>query len=224
MREENKLEKLVGRIATDHSLHARWLNTFSFLEYIGFRKIVKSQRAEALDAAILGHACEEGRHALGLKKLAIKLGGPEFDSYLPETLLCGEEAKNYFQELDKRCDDAFVHRSDAERARLTYGYVTWLVERRALDVYEHTNRLLEIRKLGVGSRACWPRKQSTFQISMSYFRQPIQSLGRAQRNSRPRKLRSITNFLMRWHMSLPAIRQSARRSPADICALPKPIF
>ena len=60
----------------------------------------------------------------------------EFDSYSPETLLCGGEAKTYFQELDKRCEEAFADRTEAERARLTYAYVTLLVERRALKVYE----------------------------------------------------------------------------------------
>ena len=64
-------------------------------------QIVKSQRAEVLTAAILGHACQEGRHALGLKKLAIKLGGARFDSYAPETLLRGEETEAYFQDLDQ---------------------------------------------------------------------------------------------------------------------------
>jgi hypothetical protein len=96
---------------------------------------VKSQRAEVLTAAILGHACEEGRHALGLKKLAVKLGGAEFDSYVPEVLLCGEEAEAYFQDLDKACDEAFAGRSEAARGKLTYCYVTWLVERQALQVY-----------------------------------------------------------------------------------------
>ena len=113
---------------------------------------MKSQRAEVLTAAILGHACEEGRHALGLKKLAIKLGGAHFDSYAPEALLCGEEAAAYFQDLDKACDEAFAGRSEAERGKLTYCYVTWLVERRALDVYQVYKRALgesEIaRKLG----------------------------------------------------------------------------
>ncbi len=84
---------------------------------------------------MLGHACEEGRHALGLKKLAIKLGGPGFDSYQPEVLLCGEEAETYFQDLDRFCDEAFADRGDEERVKLAYCYVTWLVERRALDVY-----------------------------------------------------------------------------------------
>ena len=147
-----RLEDLVGAIVADPALHARWLNTFSYLEYVGFRKIVKSQRAEVLTAAILGHACEEGRHALGLKKLAIKLGGAQFDSYAPEALLCGEEAEAYFQDLDKACDEAFADRSEEERAKLTYCYVTWLVERRALEVYQVYKRALgesEIaRKLG----------------------------------------------------------------------------
>jgi hypothetical protein len=135
MQTQDRLESLIGAVVAAPALHARWLNTFSYLEYVGFRKIVKSQRAEVLTAAILGHACEEGRHALGLKRLAIKLGGVEFDSYASEVLLCGEEAEAYFQDLDKACDEAFTDRSNEERAKLTYGYVTWLVERRALDVY-----------------------------------------------------------------------------------------
>jgi len=149
---QHLLESLVDRIVADPALHARWLNTFSYLEYVGFRKIVKSHRAEVLTAVILGHACEEGRHALGLKRLAIKLGGAQFDSYAPEVLLCGEEAEAYFQDLDKACDEAFADRSDEERAKLTYCYVTWLVERLALDVYQIYKRALgesEIaRKLG----------------------------------------------------------------------------
>jgi len=152
MQTQDRLENLIGVVVADPALHARWLNTFSYLEYVGFRKIVKSQRAEVLTAAILGHACEEARHALGLKRLAIKLGGAPFDSYAPEVLLCGEEAEAYFQDLDKACDEAFAGRSEAERGNLTYCYVTWLVERRALDVYQIYKRALgesEIaRKLG----------------------------------------------------------------------------
>jgi hypothetical protein len=135
MPSDNCLEGLISQIVADPALHARWLNTFSYLEYVGFRKILKSQRAEVLTTAILTHACEEGRHTLGLKKLAVKLGGAGFDSYAPQVLLCGEEAEAYFQDLDQFCDEAFADRSADERVRLAYGYVTWLVERRALDVY-----------------------------------------------------------------------------------------
>jgi len=132
---QDRIGNSIATIVADPILHAKWLNTFSFLEYVGFRKIVKSQRAEALSAAVLNHALEEGRHALGLKKLAVKLGGLSFDSYAPETMLCGEEAEAYFQELDGACDAAFSDLPEAERAKLVYCYVTWLIERRALDVY-----------------------------------------------------------------------------------------
>ncbi|ACK50065.1 conserved hypothetical protein [Methylocella silvestris BL2] len=131
----NRLEASIAAVVADANLHARWLNTFSYLEYVGFRKIVKSQRAEALTAEILTHALEEGRHALGLKKLALKVGGDAFAAYAPETMLCGEEAEDYFQSLDKGCDEVFAALPDAERAKLVYCYVTWLIERRALDVY-----------------------------------------------------------------------------------------
>ncbi len=135
MKRDASLENLIGIVAKDPRLHARWLNTFSFLEYIGFRKIVKSQRAEMLNSTILGHALEEGRHALRLKKLAIHIGGRDFENYAPELMICGEEAEDYFQSLDHDCEAQFMDRSEKDRAKLTYHYVTWLIERRALDVY-----------------------------------------------------------------------------------------
>jgi len=44
MPSDNCLEGLISQIVADPALHARWLNTFSYLEYVGFRKILKSQR------------------------------------------------------------------------------------------------------------------------------------------------------------------------------------
>jgi hypothetical protein len=142
MKTHDYLEDVVAKVVTDDHLHARWLNTFSFLEYIGFRKIVKSQRAEILNRSLLMHALEEGRHALLLKKLAVKLGGQTFDFYRPETMLCPDAAKTYFQELDHQCDAKFAHLGELERAKLVYLYVTWLIERRALDVYGRYKTIL----------------------------------------------------------------------------------
>ena len=88
-----------------------------------------------MNATILAHAVEEGRHALRLKKLAMQVGGPAFEAYARDTLLCGEEAEDYFQSLDRQCEAQFADRDEAERTKLTYLYVTWLIERRALEVY-----------------------------------------------------------------------------------------
>ncbi|HLH12070.1 MAG TPA: hypothetical protein VKV77_09360 [Methylovirgula sp.] len=142
MKTQDRLEAVIAVVVKDDHLHARWLNTFSFLEYVGFRKIVKSQRAEVLNRTLLMHALEEGRHALLLKKLAVKLGGKEFDFYRPQTMLCFEAAKRYFQDLDHGCDAKFAHLDDATRSKLVYLYVTWLIERRALDFYGRYKDLL----------------------------------------------------------------------------------
>jgi hypothetical protein len=187
---QNRLEDLIGAVVADTVLHARWLNTFSYLEYVGFRKIVKSQRAEVLTAAILGHACEEGRHALGLKKLAIKLGGAEFDSYAPEVLLCGEEAEAYFQDLDKACDEAFADRAVEERAKLIYCYVTWLVERRALDVYGTYKKALEESEIARKLSGLLAEETKPSPMSKPCFTQATRSFRLDRSNSRPSKRRS----------------------------------
>jgi hypothetical protein len=139
---QQRFEQLVTLVVSDQQLHARWLNTFSFLEYIGFRKIVKSQKAEALSAEVLAHALEEGRHAMSLKKLALKIGGKAFDSYAPEAMLCGEAAEDYFQTLDHACDEALSDQSEERRSALVYLYVTWLVEIRALEIYSAYRKVL----------------------------------------------------------------------------------
>lgn len=163
MKTSDRLEAVVARVVKNDHIHACWLNTFSFLEYIGFRKIVKSQRADVLDRALLMHALEEGRHALLLKKLAVKLGGSAFDLYKPETMLCPEAAKAYFQELDHGCDEKFADLGDAERAALVYLYVTWLIERRALDVYG-------IYKKGLGDSPVAPKLTALLAEEVGHLR------------------------------------------------------
>ncbi len=142
MNAHHSLTKLTSTVVADPQLHARWLNTFSFLEYVGFRKIVKSQKAESLSAEVLAHALEEGRHAMSLKKLALKIGGTAFNSYAPEAMLCGEQAEDYFQALDHACDAALSGLKEEVRAALVYLYVTWLVEIRALDIYSAYRKAL----------------------------------------------------------------------------------
>ncbi len=46
---DKTLEDLFRGIATDPSRHARFLNTISMLEYIGARKIMKSQLVNSIN-------------------------------------------------------------------------------------------------------------------------------------------------------------------------------
>jgi hypothetical protein len=130
------LAKVMSHIVGNTDLHARWLNTLSFLEYIGFRKIIKSQDASSMSLETLTHANEEGRHALLLKNLCLKTGGPRYDSYAPSKLLRGAEAELYFQSVDSEAHALLSPLAQGENlTRLTYLAVTWLVEVRALEVY-----------------------------------------------------------------------------------------
>ena len=62
---------------------------------------------------ILAHAVEEGRHALRPQEARHEVGGPDFETYAPELLICGEEAEDYFQSLDHHCEAQFADRDEA---------------------------------------------------------------------------------------------------------------
>src|SRR4051812_13000755 len=81
-------------------LHARFINTISLLEYIGARKILKSQHESSISATVLGHVSEEIRHAQIFKSVALKMSGGELLTYDDRSLLAGPAARAYFQDLD----------------------------------------------------------------------------------------------------------------------------
>ena len=137
----NKLKEILETIVRDPLLHAKWLNTMSYLEYIGFRKIVKSHRAENFTLDDLTHALEEGRHAIRLKKWALKLGGDRCKTYRDDNMISKSEADAYFQTLDRSC---FERTADQ---KMSYHYVTLLVEIRALKVYQIYEETLKRHRL-----------------------------------------------------------------------------
>ena len=112
--------------------HARWLNTLSFLEYIGARKIIKSQEAHSLDLMMLEHISEETRHAHFFKRLSEKVLPGACLGYREGELLAGRESERYFQSLDAMVTTEL----GTPRTRLNYLYVTWLIEERAVLVYK----------------------------------------------------------------------------------------
>lgn len=125
-------------------LHARFLNTFSLLEFIGARKIMKSQQEEMVTPTVLAHATEEIRHAQIIKKLAIKVGGKNVISYEPRTLLCGQEARNYIHGIDYKAQEV-LGETDSWR---NYLLTTLIVEERAQELYPYYDMALSSIGLG----------------------------------------------------------------------------
>lgn len=136
-RDDVDILPILARLIHDPGRHARFLNTLSLLEYIGVRKILKSQPAETLSAEMLEHVLEEARHAYVLKRLALRIGGEAVATYAAPALLCGEEARRYIQTLDRSAElDIKESRLPAGGASsINYLYTTLLIEERAGAAY-----------------------------------------------------------------------------------------
>lgn len=132
-------EDLLPAILEKPILHARMVNTFSMLEYIGTRKILKSQDAASISISLLAHIQEEIRHAQLLKKLALDLSHGELQTYSQEHLFCGKEAREYFQTIDREAEKR-VHRSGKFQ---NYLLTTLLIEERAKRIYPVYGKALE---------------------------------------------------------------------------------
>ena len=131
------LLSLLEKITSDDSLHACFLNTLSYLEYIGSRKMLKSLPSSILDKTLLDHINEETRHSLILKGFAEKLSKKTM-SFQEEEMIAGESAKNYFQEVDH-----YSLKFSFDNPVLNYLYTTYAVEQRALVFYSLYNNVLK---------------------------------------------------------------------------------
>ena len=131
------LLKILEKATDDKNQHSRWLNTLSYLEYIGSRKILKCLPAHVLNKTLLEHINEEVRHSLFFKKLAQKqvqknLGFEEHEMIAPQA------ASDYFQKVDH-----YVGKFSFNNPVLNYFYTTYIVEQRALVVYSLYNEILK---------------------------------------------------------------------------------
>jgi len=135
---EQRTGLVLQRLLAHPALAGRFINTLSLLEYVGTRKILKSQRAEEIDAILLRHIAEEARHALVLKQLAAKVSPFPLPTYDWPYLIAGAEAIGYFQELDRGVEASL----NGAQVFLNYLYTTYLIEMRADLVYPQMEEIL----------------------------------------------------------------------------------
>lgn len=126
---------IIQKIVNSPVNYAKFLNTLSLLEYIGARKILKSQSQQTIHESILSHAAEELRHAKILKKAAMNSAPDICSTYQEHELLCSKHAIAYFQTID-RSVHLYLNNDDFFQA---YLITTYLIEQRAISLY----RLLE---------------------------------------------------------------------------------
>lgn len=133
-----QIQKILENIVEDNVLHAKWLNTLSYMENAGAKKISASEHKEQVNLVILKHAAEEHRHAYYLKKQLDKLGGNLCKTYTNEELLTPNHTKFYLNALDVAvCRYLKQHFKLAgyELKFAAYLFVTYAIEVRADELY-----------------------------------------------------------------------------------------
>ncbi|MCW3162753.1 hypothetical protein [Chryseobacterium oryctis] len=129
---------LLSKIVQDDEIHAKWLNTLSFMENAGARKISACEHPVKVDLIQLKHAAEEHRHAFYLKKQILKLNSDYCKAYENNELLAPIATKQYLNSLDiKACK--YLQRTfnlNKEKLRFAaYLFVTYAIEVRADELY-----------------------------------------------------------------------------------------
>jgi len=132
------LQQLLSQIISNDACHARFLNTLSFMENSGARKISASEHPQTVTTLILKHAAEEHRHAYYLKKQLEKIAPGVCPTYAPEALLAPAESCTYLNKLDvftSRHLKKELGLSGADLRYAAYLFVTYAIELRADNLY-----------------------------------------------------------------------------------------
>jgi rubrerythrin len=133
-----EIKAILENIVSDNQLHAKWLNTLSYMENAGAKKISASEHKEQVNLIILKHAAEEHRHAYYLKKQLDKLDGDLCKTYTNEELLAPNHTKFYLNALDVAVCRYLKQHFNLTGYELKFGaylFVTYAIEVRADELY-----------------------------------------------------------------------------------------
>lgn len=132
------LQQLFALIISNDEHHAKFLNTLSFMENTGARKISASEHPETVTTMILKHAAEEHRHAYYLKKQLGKVKAGICPTYSRKELIAPAESYFYLNKLDVYTCRYLKNELGLTGTDLRYAaylFVTYAIELRADDLY-----------------------------------------------------------------------------------------
>ncbi|NML57263.1 hypothetical protein [Chryseobacterium cheonjiense] len=132
------LYNLLEKIVTDDEVHAKWLNTLSYMENAGARKISACEHPSDVNLIQLKHAAEEHRHAYYLKKQILKINSNTCENYQREHLLASTATRQYLKNLDIKTCKYLQNEFSLTKEQLKYAaylFVTYAIEVRADELY-----------------------------------------------------------------------------------------
>ena len=144
-----QITSVLETIVDDNLLHSKWLNTLSYMENAGAKKISASEHKEEVTLLILKHAAEEHRHAYYLKKQLAKLDETVCKTYTNAELLAPNHTKYYLNTLDvqvcRYLKDQFKL-SGYDLKFAAYLFVTYAIEVRADELYPIYQEILSAKE------------------------------------------------------------------------------
>lgn len=141
--------QLINTIVACDLAHAKWLNTLSFMENAGARKISACEDPLLVGLLQLKHAAEEHRHAYYLKKQIRKISAIHCPFYESKDLLAPNFTRHYLQALDISCCRYLKTHFGLAGSKLkfaAYLFVTYAIELRADSLYPQYQQALTASK------------------------------------------------------------------------------
>lgn len=140
-----RIEELLTTITDSPELHAKWLNTLSFLENCGARKIAACEHPTLVREEVLKHASEEFRHAHYLKRQINRVSSTSMSTYTLPFLLGGTATLHYLTALDLKTSRYLKGQSLPSLKEAAYLLVTYAIEKRADELYPIYDAILRKR-------------------------------------------------------------------------------
>lgn len=142
------LKPLLTHIVNSPPLHAKWLNTLSFLENCGARKIAACEHPTLVKEEMLKHAAEEFRHAHHLKRQIERVSSDSLNTYALSYMLGETATLHYLIALDVKASRYLktLGLSKSSIKEAAYLLVTYAIELRAEELYPIYDEVL--RKAG----------------------------------------------------------------------------
>jgi uncharacterized ubiquitin-like protein YukD len=151
-----QLTSILENIVNNNQLHSKWLNTLSYMENAGAKKISASEHKEDVTLLILKHAAEEHRHAYYLKKQLVKIDDQTCKTYTNSELLAPNYTKYYLNTLDVyvcRYLKKHFNLSGYDLKFSAYLFVTYAIEVRADELYPIYQQVLTAKQSKVNVKS-----------------------------------------------------------------------
>ena len=131
--EKASWDQFLEQVTQNPIQHHLWLRSLSYLEYIGYRKMVKSVPYAKMSTGVYHHLSDEIQHSFMLREIADKQFGNTLDMEKVTSLV--GIAENYFQGLDSQIDDWIASKLGNKDPYASYVWVSYSIEKRAMKVY-----------------------------------------------------------------------------------------